>query len=51
MIKHIFDAVKWDIGIIQSRFVDIRRRARLNNSGCPILPYRISVYYELCAPP
>ena len=36
MIKHIFDAVKWDIGIIQSRFVD---------SGCPILPCRISVYY------
>ena len=24
MIKHIFDAVKWDIGIIQSRFVDIQ---------------------------
>ena len=41
MIKHIFDAVKLDIGIIQSRFVDIRLRisqARLNNSGCPILP-------------
>ena len=34
----VFDAVKWDIGIIQSRFADIR-----NNSGCPILPCQISV--------
>ena len=38
MIKHIFDAAKWDIGIIS--------QARLNNSGCTILPYRISVYYS-----